>query len=159
LRALFASMTDVILILDADGRYIKIPPTNTSSLYKVADDLIHQRIHDIFPQDIADRFVAAIQQALELQSTVKLEYSLAIGDGVKWFDAAVSPLLGSTVIWVARDITDRKDAEHELRSREALFQALITTSPALTLIIEPTGNIRLSSPASQEILGYLPAEM
>jgi PAS domain S-box-containing protein len=33
LRALFAAMTDVILVLDAEGRYLKIAPTNPSLLF------------------------------------------------------------------------------------------------------------------------------
>jgi PAS domain S-box-containing protein len=34
LRALFASMNDVILVLDAEGHYLKIAPTNPANLYQ-----------------------------------------------------------------------------------------------------------------------------
>src|SRR6185503_11252179 len=40
LRALFAAMTDVILVFDAEGRYLKIAPTDPAQLYKLPDDLI-----------------------------------------------------------------------------------------------------------------------
>ena len=43
LRALFAAMTDVILVLDIEGRYVKIAPTNPSLLYKPPDELIGKR--------------------------------------------------------------------------------------------------------------------
>src|SRR6266545_2937641 len=36
LEALFAAIDDVILVLDAEGRYVKIAPTNPSLLYRPA---------------------------------------------------------------------------------------------------------------------------
>jgi hypothetical protein len=35
LRALFEAMTDVILVLNGEGRYLKVAPTNPSLLYKI----------------------------------------------------------------------------------------------------------------------------
>src|SRR6266550_4048558 len=37
LEALFAAINDVILVLDAEGRYVKIAPTNPSLLYRPDD--------------------------------------------------------------------------------------------------------------------------
>src|SRR3989449_560398 len=39
LEALFAAINDVILVLDAEGRYVKIAPTNPSLLYRPAAEL------------------------------------------------------------------------------------------------------------------------
>src|SRR6266567_4468185 len=40
LRALFEAITDVIIVFDAQGRYRKIVPTNSASLYKPPNDVI-----------------------------------------------------------------------------------------------------------------------
>ena len=40
LHALFAAMTDVIFVLDAQGRYLKIAPTNPALLYQPSDRVI-----------------------------------------------------------------------------------------------------------------------
>ena len=47
LQALFAAMDDVILMLEAQGRYFKVAPTNPSLLYKPAAKLIGKPLHKV----------------------------------------------------------------------------------------------------------------
>ena len=117
LKALFAAMKDIILILDAEGRYLKIAPTNPVLLYKPADELIGQTLHEVFEPVQADTFLGYIREALETQQTVNAEYKLTIRDHEVWFAGNISPISKDSVIWVAQDITERKLA------REALQQA------------------------------------
>ncbi|HYX40815.1 MAG TPA: response regulator, partial [Pyrinomonadaceae bacterium] len=63
LRALFAAMTDVILVFDAEGRYLKIAPTDPTYLYKPPADLLGKTLHEVFPQAQADFFLAHIRRA------------------------------------------------------------------------------------------------
>jgi signal transduction histidine kinase len=55
-----------------------------------------------------------------------LEYSLNLEGRPTWFATTVSPMLADRVIWVARDITERKQAEQALRER-LTFEQVITT--------------------------------
>jgi len=122
LRALFAAMRDVILVLDAEGRYVRIAPTNPSLLYKLPEDLVGRTLHEVFPPEQADAFLGLIRQALETGETVGTSYSLRIGDAEVWFAGSVSPLQDDDqVIFVSRDITERKrDEEELLRTSRAL---------------------------------------
>ncbi|MBW4495143.1 MAG: PAS domain S-box protein [Oscillatoria princeps RMCB-10] len=115
LRALFAAMTDVIIVLDAKGRYLKIAPTNPQLLYKPPAELIGKTLHEVLPAAQADSFLGCIQQALDAKQTVNVEYSLPIGGTEEWFASCVSPMTEDTVIWVARDITERVRAESALK--------------------------------------------
>lgn len=119
LRALFAAMTDVILVLDAQGRYLKIAPTNPSLLYRPPAEMIGETLHEVLPEEQADSFLGCIRRALETRQAVDIEYSLQIGDGQVWFDATISPMLDDSVVWVARDVTERKLAEEEVRQLNA----------------------------------------
>jgi PAS domain S-box-containing protein len=125
MRALLAAMTDVILVLDRQGRYVEIAPTNPDLLYKPPAELLGKTLHQLFPRAQADFFLGNIQSALETCRPVNFEYSLPIGDAEVWFSAAVSPMNGDAVVWVARDITQRKQAEHALQDHAA-FEKLIT---------------------------------
>ncbi len=125
MRALLAAMTDVILVLDAEGRYLKVAPTNPSLLYKPSDEMVGKTLHDIFPPAQAAFFHATLRRALESGRPVDFEYSLPIGGREAWFAATISPMPGDTVIWVARDITQRKQGEHALVER-LTFEKLIT---------------------------------
>src|SRR5439155_24079959 len=49
LRALLASMTDVILVLDRIGTYVEVVPTNPRLLYRPLAEMLGRRIADVFP--------------------------------------------------------------------------------------------------------------
>jgi PAS domain S-box-containing protein len=129
LRALFAAMPDVILVLDGEGRYKKVAPTNPTLLYKPPTELIGKTLHEVFPLVQADAFLEHIQSALRTRQPVSIEYSLTIEGIDVWFEGAVSPMMEDSVIWVARDITERKRAQQALEQqveREAVVNRIIS---------------------------------
>jgi PAS domain S-box-containing protein len=129
LRALFAAMTDVILVLDTEGRYVKIAPTDPAYLYKPSADLIGKRLDEVFPQAQARFFLTHIRRTLVEGRMHRVEYSLNINDKKVWFDGSVSPLTADAVLWIARDITERKLAEESLRESEERYRLLFEANP------------------------------
>jgi len=116
MRAVFASISDIILILDGDGTCIEMPPNN-SLLSRPPEELIGRSISDIFPSDGADLFLSQIASVFASGKMVIIEYPLQIGERLVWFSASVAPLDESSVIWIARDITERKSIEDALEQR------------------------------------------
>jgi PAS domain S-box-containing protein len=108
LRALFASMNDVIIVYDKDGYYVKIAPTNPSLLVRPPDEMVGKNIRDVLPPELHQPFMKTIHQALSKNEIARIEYPLEIKGTRFWFDANVSKLNETQVFWVARDITDRK---------------------------------------------------
>ena len=117
LRSLFLGMDDVVFVVDQNGIYLKIAPTNTEKLYLPADILIGKSCQEIIPSEQAEQFISVIRKTLDNQQTQEIEYSLLIQDREFWFSARCSPLTEQTVIWVARDISDRKAAEVQLKQQ------------------------------------------
>ena len=115
LRAVFSAMDDVILVLDAEGRYLKIAPTNPSLLYRPPDELVGKTLHEVMPGEQADAFLDRVRRALEGGRPVHTEYSLPVDGREVWFAGTVSPMEEDRVVFVARDITERRRAEQELR--------------------------------------------
>ncbi|HKR00676.1 MAG TPA: PAS domain S-box protein [Pyrinomonadaceae bacterium] len=127
LRALFAAMPDIILVIDGEGRYLKVAPTNPSLLYKPSAELVGKRFHEVFPRSQADLFLGHVRRALETRQPVSIVYSLTINETEVWFEGTVSPMLEDSVIWVARDITERKRTEEALEQqveREAVINRI-----------------------------------
>jgi len=131
LRSLFAAMTELIFVKDADGRYLKIAAGNPALLAQPAGELIGATEYDIFPPEQAERFVSAIRQALATGATQVLEYQLLLEGQASWFAASISPLNEREVIWVARDITQRKQTEAALQlQQQRSEQLLLNVLPA-----------------------------
>src|SRR5437660_3165102 len=116
LQALFSAISDVILVLDADGRYVKIAPTSPLLLYRPAPELIGRTLHEVFDQENADKFLGYIHRALTARETVQAEYSLHIAGREVWFAAAISPMDDRQVVLVARHISDRNRGDQTLRA-------------------------------------------
>lgn len=160
LRALFAAMTDVIFVFNAQGRCLKIAPTNPDPklLSKSADEMLGKTLHEVFDQAAADTALSYIQRAIGSGQTVNVEYSLYSGDEEIWFSANISPTLDHSVIWVARDVTERKRGEEALRQAEAKYRSIFEN--ALEGIFQSTcdGHYLSANPALARIYGYASPE-
>jgi two-component system, cell cycle sensor histidine kinase and response regulator CckA len=117
-RALIGALQDVILVLDRSGTYVDVASSAQDRLFRPPSELLGRRLHDIFPKDRADAFLACVRQALSTNIVVETSYELEIGETRYWFDATISPLPDDRVVWVARDVTARKRAEQALRESE-----------------------------------------
>lgn len=110
IRGVFEAMSDIVLVLDGEADHITIAPTNPDCLYDPKSDILGKTVEQFFGNN-ALTFRRPIQSALETQQTVNFEYNLVFGRVVVWFLASISPISEELVIWVARDISDRKRIE------------------------------------------------
>ena len=129
MRAFFSAMTDVIIVYSSEGRYLMIAPTNQAKLSRSPLDLIGKTVADVFPSEQAAVFLENIHRTLETGKMSSVEYHLIIDNKETWFSALVSPMTADSVIWVARDITDRKQAEERLAVERNLLSTLINNIP------------------------------
>jgi len=132
LRTLFAAMTDIVIVYDADGRYVKIAPTNPINLYRPPDDMLGKTVYDILPKEQADYNVAKIGEAIQTGRVINGEYALQIDGKEKWFAVSASRLSENTAIWVAHDITNRKQAEEQIQRQVETLGALYDLSRTLS---------------------------
>ncbi|MEG5063738.1 PAS domain S-box protein [Microcoleus sp. B3-A4] len=160
LLALFNAMTDIVLVFDASGRYLKIAPTAPELLYKPAPEVLGKTVAEIFPEAEANFALTHIRQTLASGQTHRIEYSMEIGCKLFWFDASISPLELDRVMWVARDITARKRAEAALQKSEEKFRNLFDDAPiALGLAsVRDYRTIKVNE-AHRQMLGYSDSEL
>jgi urea transport system substrate-binding protein len=155
LHALFAAMNDVVLVFNTQGRFLKIAPTNLSLLYKSADQLIGKTLHEVFEKAQADAFVGYIQKALATQQTVNVEYTRPTLEKQEvWLSASISPLSEDTVIWVARDITEAKQAEKALQESEQRYRSVVDNLKEVVFQTDTSGLWTFLNPAWTEITGF-----
>lgn len=132
MKALFAAMTDMVLVVDASGRCLKVAPTNKGKWCKSPGDILGTTLLEYFDSSQVELILKSIREALLTQATVNIEYCINLAGEDIWFAANLSPLSDDSVIWVARDITDRKQAEVALRlEQEKSEQLLLNILPEL----------------------------
>jgi len=174
LRALFAAMTDIITVFDAQGRYVKAVSTNSEVLHSPTENRIGKSVYEVLPPEEADFFVAEIQRVLNTGQTVNLEYSLRVdaqrvhtaGNGQRfgaqseeiWFAATVSPMPDNCAIWVARNITERKRMLDSLSEAEAKYRSIFENAAEGIFQISPDGRFLSANPAFVKMYGYASAE-
>ncbi len=155
LRALFAAMNDVVLVIDREGVYREIAPTRPDLLYKSPQELLGKSLRDVFLPEQAEAFISAIQNALQTQQTVTVEYELPIGGQMYHFEAAISPMTADSTLWVARDITERASVEQERR----LLATAIEHSTEAVFITDAQNKFIYVNQAFEQIYGYTQADV
>lgn len=114
LRALVGAMSDVIVAVDRNGRYVKIAPSAAQPPHRPPDEWLGKHLRDVLPAEQVATLLACIERALEGRRPVEIEYSLRLDGNMVWFAATLSPMTEDSVVWVARDVTARKRLEAQL---------------------------------------------
>jgi len=118
LRSVFSAMNDVILVVNSEGRLVRIAPTNPEPLYKPSPEAIGKTLDEVLGTSAGEVLYDHIQQALTTRQPVNVEYGQTINGIEIWFSGRASPMQQDTLIWIARDITKQKLTEAALRESE-----------------------------------------
>ncbi|MBP8976233.1 MAG: PAS domain S-box protein, partial [Bacteroidetes bacterium] len=157
-RSIFSVIPDVFLVLDSEGRYVEILPANPQLLYKPANEVIGKTLYEVFPPEQAEQFMAAVTTCLKSQKNVSLDYALDIGEKKVWFNGTIVPFENDKVILIARDISDRKRIEQELRESEEWFRRLADTTSTAIFIYQGKYFVYVNK-ATCELFGYTSEEL
>jgi len=127
MRALFEAMTELVVIVSMQGNQlenIEIAPMNPHGVDQPDAEIISQTVASFLQEPTAPLWLNQVQQALTTQQILSFDYSLGLGEEQLWFSARISPISDTSVLWVARDISDayrqavqRKRAEETLRQK------------------------------------------
>jgi rsbT co-antagonist protein RsbR len=115
LQAIFGAMNDMVLIIDADGVYRDVAPTQPEMRHNHSAALLGRKISDLIGFESAMDYLAIIHEVLATGEPRQHLYSFpGPGGSEQHFNATVSRINDDRVLWVARDITDQRRAAEEL---------------------------------------------
>ncbi|MEQ8386911.1 MAG: PAS domain S-box protein [Coleofasciculus sp. A1-SPW-01] len=134
MRAVFEAMPDIILIIDPQTNDIQVAPTRPTRDIEKSIPLINQTIEQFLDSDNTQSWFQQIHQVIETQEPIHFDYSLNDADQRVWFTASIAPLPNNSVIWVARNITDRKRTQFALYQSEEKFARAFRSSPSAMTI-------------------------
>ncbi len=157
-EALLAAMTDVILVLSAQGRYLHVSNTGAARPVRPAPELIGRLMHDVMPAALADDFLEVIRETLRSGTPRQHEYQLEIDGEQAWFSASIAPLPDERVVWVARDVTEARRARAALSESEERYRQLVDQAP-YGVLVHAGGTITFANPAAAAMLGSEPGAL
>ncbi len=161
-RGLFDHLSELVYIQDLEGRFLNVNEAVLRAYGYTREELIGQTPELLAaPQvdldDTRARFIRAVEGEPQ-----RCEWWGRRKDGTvfpKDLSLKRSTYFGrDAVIAVARDVTERVEAERALRAREEHFRRLIENASDPVSIIGPDGGIRYESEAVERVFGYTVAE-
>jgi diguanylate cyclase (GGDEF)-like protein/PAS domain S-box-containing protein len=171
-RTLAESAQDFIFIIGSDWRIQYLNVFGAESIGYKSEEVIGKPFKDIFPHNITsflqNNLVRVFESAQALSGEGKIEFS----DRQLWLHTKLIPLKDTSgkvkaIMGIARDITERKESEEELRLNEAHYRAIVEVQSELICRWIPGGILTFVNDAycnyfgkqRQELIGrsFMPA--
>lgn len=160
-RAIIATIPDLMFRASRDGRYLEYFTHHRSfDILPANVDPTGQQIADFVPPEMMQRKMVAIQQALDSQTLQIYEQQIQVGDRLRYEEVRVAPSGADEVLFMIRDITERKQAEAERNQMQALlqhsekeFRALVENSPDIVERFDPQMRHVYVSPSLEKVSG------
>ncbi len=154
LQATLDAIPDLILEVSLDGTFYEYRAPRAATNYPPPDFFLHQNATQVLPPESALALLTALRQADDTGHSDGQELFIDTRTGRRWFDISVSRKRDgskqvSDFIVLARDITQRKQAETELRVAATAFNSQL--GMAITDVHEKV--LRINQ-AFTDITGY-----
>ena len=157
ITSILESITDSFFALDRDWRIIDFNQRAASFRGSLRDETIGQVFWDIFPQARNPEVAHYYDRAMTDRLPVHFELRSAILHG-RWFEVHVYPTEEGIAVYF-REITERKQAEEELRRSEAYLAEAQRLSHAGSWALNiSTGDV-FWSPETFRIFGFEPGSV
>jgi len=159
-RKIIYAMPDVCIQTDIGGKILYINDIGNKIIKSsLSFDIIGRHFISLIAPE--DREKALFNFRLMLDNTLgPVEYNIILDDSSR-FTCEINGqvLLHSNntpygMVFIIRDITQRKKIEKELKASEEKFRSIIETSPDMVWAISLDGSFTYISPQAQNILGY-----
>lgn len=166
LRTILDRVPDGIITLDQDGRIEAFNLTAEHIFGREATDVVGQKIALIIPDLTSAHIADSLRRYLRGEARDGHTARETLGqrrDGAKFpLDILVTQLLfedSKKYICVVRDVSERKQAEQQLRYTLALQRAMLDSANYSIIGTDPDGTINVFNRAAQRWLGYSEEEV
>lgn len=141
-RAILSAIPDLLFRVGADGAYREFITSRDFDLVPQADQALGRSMAEIISPELAERQFHYLHQALQTGRLQVYEQRIQVGDRLQDEEVRVVPSGDDEVLFMVRNISDRKQAELALAASEAQKRAVLAAIPDLMLRIGGDGIVR-----------------
>jgi len=171
-RLVADNASDVIWTMDLNLRFTYVSPSFATLLGYGLDEAMALAVEEFLTPECVSEARTALAEAMapdkqgeDLLKSRTLQLELVRKDGsTVWTENKITLLLGpdgrrTGIFGVARNVTERRWAEEQLRRSEEFSTSLLANSPTPILVISPDTSVRYVNPALEELTGFSDAEL
>jgi PAS domain S-box-containing protein len=161
-QALFEGIDDAVFVHDLQGRILEANPAACQRLGYTREEMLRLHTRDIDAPGFAEGFEERLRQQLAA-GAVRCEGRHRTKDGrVIPVDINTSAIVidgKPAVLAVMRDITERKQAEEQLRKQTETLESILTNMADAVLVADEGRRLLTYNPAAVQLLGLGPADL
>lgn len=159
LTAVVEGIPQALFVKDRGGRYRLVNSLGSRLVGKGVAEVIGRDDAAVFDTETARRLVATDRRVMETGEAVTFEEVVPAPGATRTYLTTKAPFRGPDgevrgVIGIARDITERKATEEELRRQKEVLQTIFDHIPVMIAFIEPDGRLRLVNREWEQITGW-----
>jgi two-component system cell cycle sensor histidine kinase/response regulator CckA len=142
-----------LFVLDAEGRFVAFR-AGRFELALPPEAFLGRRLSEVFPPELAERFLRAAREARGRADDVRITYSMELGQALRHYEASfVATREGGTIAHVL-DVSERVNAEVARQARERRFRALIERATDVLYVLDRDLVVTFWSPGAEAALGW-----
>jgi PAS domain S-box-containing protein len=170
-RTLAEAAQDMIFIHDREGRVEYVNRYAAERFKCLPDQLIGRSRASLFPPVVAARQKESLEKVFTTGQPYYAETLTPFPDKSVWLSTWLAPLLDASggvraVLGISRDITQRKEAEEDLRERKQELsvavgraQQYLDVAGVVLVALDQNGCVTLLNRRGQTLLGYAVEEL
>ncbi|WP_413164192.1 PAS domain S-box protein [Capilliphycus salinus ALCB114379] len=141
LQAFLDNAPAIIHLFDAEGRYLQVNRAFLKLFNLPEQQIIGRTFADFFPEDVVNLFNTRVEELIERGEPLIIEDELVINGECKSFQSILFPVKNEGVppqtFWsIVTDISERKQAELELRQSRDLRDAIFHESADALFLVD-----------------------
>jgi len=112
--AILRAIPDLLLVLNQNGDYKEVYSGDGSRFSLAGDILIGRNVRELFPSDMANKFIESFRKSHNNKELEQLSYSMNVNGNTEFYEARIVPASDGNVLAIIRDITENSLAKTAL---------------------------------------------